>query len=63
MSAGAESSGFGKQPMGEAKKPKKSPVAKASEDAMALETTGARVHARRDESAQATAHGQIVFLA
>lgn len=49
--------------MGEAKKPKKSPVAKASEDAMALETTGARVHARRDESAQATAHGQIVFLA
>ena len=49
--------------MGEADKPKKSALAQASKDAIAVDTMGGRVHVRWDESAQATPHGQIVFFA
>jgi hypothetical protein len=49
--------------MSEAKEPKKSTLAQASEDAMVVDTMGGRVHVRWDETAQATPHGQIVFFA
>ena len=49
--------------MGEAKEPKKSVLAQASEDAMVVDTMGGRVRVRWDETAQATPHGQIVFFA
>jgi Transposase DDE domain group 1 len=49
--------------MGETDKPKKAVLAQASEDAMAVDTMGGRVHVRWDETAQATPHGQIVFFA
>jgi hypothetical protein len=49
--------------MGEANEPKKTFLAQASEDAMAVDTMGGRVHVRWDETAQATPHGQIVFFA
>ena len=49
--------------MDEADKLKKTALAQASEDAMAVDTMGGRVHVRWDETAQATPHGQIVFFA
>jgi hypothetical protein len=49
--------------MGEADEPKKTALAQASEDAMAVDTMGGRVHVRWDETAHATPHGQIVFFA
>jgi hypothetical protein len=49
--------------MGDANEPKKTALAQASEDAVAVDTMGGRVHVRWDETAQATPHGQIVFFA
>ena len=49
--------------MGEANEPKKTMLARASEDAMVVDTMGGRVHVRWDETAQATPHGQLVFFA
>jgi hypothetical protein len=49
--------------MGEADEPKKTTLALASTDAMAVDTMGGRVHVRWDETAQVTPHGQIVFFA
>ena len=49
--------------MGEADEPKKTALAQASEDAMVIDTVGGRMQVRWDETAQATPHGQIVFLA
>lgn len=49
--------------MGEADEPKKSVLARASEDAMVADTMGGRMHVRWDDTAQATPHGQIVFFA
>ncbi len=49
--------------MGEANEPKKTELARASEDAMVVDTMGGRMHVRWDETAQATPHGQIVFFA
>ena len=49
--------------MSEADEPKKTPLAQASTEAMAVDTMGGRVHVRWDETAQATPHGQIVFFA
>jgi Transposase DDE domain group 1 len=49
--------------MSEADEPKKSALARASEDAVVVDTMGGRMHVRWDETAQATPHGQIVFFA
>jgi hypothetical protein len=49
--------------MSEATEPRKTALAQASEEAMAVDTMGGRVHVRWDETAQATPHGQIVFFA
>jgi hypothetical protein len=49
--------------MGESDEPEKTALARASEQAMAVDTMGGRVHVRWDETAQATPHGQIVFFA
>jgi len=49
--------------MGEAKEPKKTALAQASEEQMVVHTMGGRVHVQWDETAQATPHGQIVFFA
>jgi hypothetical protein len=49
--------------MDEANELKKTALALASQDAMVADTMGGRVHVRWDESAQATPHGQIVFIA
>ncbi len=49
--------------MSEANGPKKSVLARASEDAMVADTMGGRMHVRWDETVQATPHGQIVFFA
>jgi hypothetical protein len=49
--------------MSEADAPKKTTLAQASADAMAVDTMGGRMHVRWDETAQATPHGQIVFFA
>ncbi len=49
--------------MGEPKLPGKTALAKASEEAMVVQTMGGRVHVRWDESARATPHGQLVFFA
>ena len=49
--------------MGEANETKKTVLAQASEDTMVVDTMGRRMHVRRDESAQATPHGQIGFFA
>ena len=49
--------------MSEANEPKKTALAQASEDVMAVDTMGGRMHVRWDEAAQATPHGQIVFFA
>jgi hypothetical protein len=39
------------------------PLAKASEEAMVVDTMGGRMHVRWDETAQATPHGQLMFFA
>ena len=49
--------------MGDTFEPKKTALAKASEDAMVVDTMGGRMHVRWDETAQATPHGQLVFFA
>ena len=49
--------------MDEANEPKKTALAQAGEDAVAVDTMGGRVHVRWDETAQATPHGQILFFA
>ena len=49
--------------MGEPKTPSKTALAKASEDAMVVQTMGGRMHVRWDETARATPHGQLVFFA
>jgi Transposase DDE domain group 1 len=49
--------------MSEADEPKKTALAQASAEAMAVDTMGGRVHVRWDDTAQATPHGQIVFFA
>jgi hypothetical protein len=49
--------------MGEFDEPKRTALAQASAEAMAVDTMGGRVHVRWDETAQATPHGQIVFFA
>ena len=49
--------------MGESDKPKKTVLAQASDQAMAVDTMGGRMHVRWDETAQATPHGQVVFFA
>jgi len=49
--------------MDEAAQRKKTVLARASEDAMAVDTMGGRMHVRWDEAAQATPYGQIVFFA
>jgi len=49
--------------MGESKKPKKTALALAGEEAMVVRTMGGRMHVRWDESVRATPHGQLVFFA
>ena len=49
--------------MGEANELKKTVLAQASEDALAVDTMGGRVHVRWDDTAQATPHGQVMFFA
>ena len=49
--------------MGDTFEPKKTALAKASEDAMVVDTMGGRMHVRQDKTAQATPHGQLVFFA
>ena len=49
--------------MGERNEVKKTELARASEDAMVIDTMGGRMHVRWDQTAQATPHGQIVFFA
>src|SRR6186713_1168808 len=49
--------------MGEADEPKKTALARASEDVMVVQTMGGRMHVRWDETARATPHGQVVFFA
>lgn len=49
--------------MGKPKMPCKTALAKASEEAMVVQTMGGRVHVRWDETARATPHGQLVFFA
>ena len=50
-------------PMGERDEPRKTQLATAAEQAMAVDTLGGRMHVRWDETAQATPHGQLVFFA
>jgi hypothetical protein len=49
--------------MGKVDEPKKTTLAQAGVDAMAVDTMGGRLHVRWDETAQAAPHGQIVFFA
>lgn len=49
--------------MGELIERKKTVLAQASEDYVAVQTMGGRMHVRWDHSAQATPHGQIVYFA
>jgi len=49
--------------MDQANAPGKTALAHPSEDAMAVNTMGGRMHVRWAETAQATPHGQIVFFA
>jgi hypothetical protein len=49
--------------MGDPKRPSKTALAKASEEAMVVQTMGGRLHVRWDETARATPHGQLVFFA
>ena len=48
--------------MGEVIEQQKTVLARASEDAMVMDTMGGRMHVRWDETAQATPHGQIGVL-
>ena len=48
--------------MGEVIEQQKTVLARASEDAMVVDTMGGRMHVRWDETAQATPHGQIGVL-
>ena len=49
--------------MGERMEARKSELAKASEEAMVVQTLGGRMHVQWDEGAAATPHGQLVFFA
>ena len=49
--------------MGELVKRQKTAVAQASEEFVAVQTMGGRMHVRWDETAQATPHWQIVYFA
>ena len=49
--------------MGELIERKKTAVAQASDEFVAVQTMGGRMHVRWDETAQATPHGQIVYFA
>jgi len=49
--------------MGELIKRQKTAVAQASNEFVAVQTMGGRMHVRWDETAQATPHGQIVYFA
>jgi hypothetical protein len=49
--------------MDEADEPRKTALAQAGEDTMLVEAMGGRVRLRREQTAQATLHGQIVFFA
>jgi hypothetical protein len=42
---------------------KKTALAQASQEAVAVQTMGGRMHVRWDPTAQATPHGQIVYFA
>lgn len=49
--------------MGEINKCVKTALTQASEEFVAVQTMGGRMHVRWDDGAQATPHGQIVFFA
>jgi len=49
--------------MGELIKRKKTALAQASEEFVAVQTMGGRMHVRWNHGAQATPHGQIVYFA
>lgn len=49
--------------MDESDEPKKTVRARASQDAMVVDTMGGRMHVHWDGTAHATPHGQIVFFA
>ena len=49
--------------MGEFVKCQKTAVAQASDEFVAVQTMGTRMHVRWDETAQATEHRQIVYFA
>ena len=49
--------------MGELITRQKTAIAQASDEFVAVQTMGGRMHVRWDETAQATPHGQIVYFA
>ena len=49
--------------MGELIERKKTALAQASEEFVAVQTMGGRMHVRWNHEAQATPHGQIVYFA
>jgi hypothetical protein len=49
--------------MGELNRRKKTALAQASQESVAVQTMGGRMHVRWDPTAQATPHGQIVYFA
>lgn len=49
--------------MGERKRPSKTALALAGEEALVVQTMGGRMHVRWDETARTTLHGQLVFFA
>jgi hypothetical protein len=49
--------------MGELNRRKKTALAQASQEAVAVQTMGGRMHVRWDPTAQVTPHGQIVYFA
>jgi hypothetical protein len=49
--------------MGELNRRKKTALAQASQECVAVQTMGGRMHVRWDQTAQATPHGQIVYFA
>jgi hypothetical protein len=49
--------------MGELKKREKLAVAQASEEFVAVQSMGGRMHVRWDDTAPATPHGQLVYFA
>ena len=55
--------GLAHSPIGRILGPKKTTLARASDDALVVDTLGARIHMRWDGMVQATPHGQIVFFA